>query len=1118
MLDLFQMYEDEKFYLDKFQIYNWGTFSGYHSFNISKLGTVITGQSGSGKSTILDANSALLVPSIKRRYNLASTNDGKKRSDRNDVTYMLGAWSKKSDNNNQEKTQFLRTAPNYSVLAQTYKSGDGRTVTICQLIYLNKKSMAQDDIKRIYLIINRDFSIKEIKHFESVKQLKELLPQANNFRYCDTPTEYFNLLREELGIDSEKALSLLHKAQSAKNLGNIDAFLKDFMIDEPETYDVVRQMSTQFININQTYEHIRSLESQIDLLKEIDSFEKELVNLKLNEKNVTSNRDYRQDYSNLLKREISKRASIQLETDVMSHNAEILSNRETSAKHEQTLIDLNVEYQSEGGSAIAKLKGTQQHIIDSQQGIKTSLGQFKDALKKCDIPSDITDEQSFAEAIASCSKKERELERVSTSLFIDAGHALVELDRLEEQREKVERDLALMKDSNSMIDGRAARIRNEICEHLGLNVDDLPYAAEYLRVKKSEMQWVGSIERLLHSFGLTLLVTNEHFNEVTEFVNAHHLNGILQYDHVESLNYKHASNLHADSVVNKLECKSGALYSYVAARISELFGDYRCFNDISDFKNEAVKGLTKEGLIRQGVRRYRKDDRFNINDRGRWILGWTNEEKMASLQARLHDLKTKIEDARRKKDQAAKSNSLNNQSIVLMQGLAKIKFSDIDLLGACKRADDLAAQINKLENGNDRLKSLSDAIEQITNEKKAIDQLIINLIVERDKLANKKKEAEDLIKEIDNKADIVIPNEVQAALSELYSVNTDKATLSVVLQKDEEVKDSILESLKTISTSIGKVEASIQQCLERFVNRFPEVEAEQGLKSDLDELIHFLNYYERITNEDIVRFKKKFEHLLNDTLVNHVTGLRNKLAWARQTIETRLEETNEALSTVDYNNGRYLKIDFNTIANQDATQCKSMLKRVTEDLADISDAGKTRRFNEIKVFIDRFNSSEPADKTFIQNALDIRKQISFYAKEIDPEKPDVNGPIHGTDGELSGGQKEKLTATVMAAALRYHLTGDNRKIPTFAPIVLDEAFIRTDANFTNTVLNVYKKMGFQLIIGTPNKSLTVIEPFVDNAISIGIEQEKYSYMRDLEIGYDDQERFYMKQGEILTDD
>ncbi|MGF1684208.1 ATP-binding protein [Photobacterium minamisatsumaniensis] len=1118
MLDLFQMYEDEKFYLDKFQIYNWGTFSGYHSFNTSKLGTVITGQSGAGKSTILDANSALLVPSVKRRYNLASTNDGKKRSDRNDVTYMLGAWSKKGDNNNQEKTQFLRTAPNYSVLAQTYKSGDGRTVTICQLIYLNKKSMTQDDIKRIYLIINRDFSIKEIKRFESLKQLKALFPPANDFRYPDTPTEYFNLLREELGIDSEKALSLLHKAQSAKNLGNIDAFLKDFMIDEPETYDVVRQMSTQFIDINQTYEHIRSLENQIELLEEIDGFEKELVNLKLDEKNVTSNRDYRQSYSDLLKREISKRVSIQLETDVTRLNAEIVSNRETSAKHDQTLIDLNVEYRSAGGDAIAKLKNTQQDIIDSQQGIKTSLEQFKGALKKCDIPSDITDEQSFAEALASCRKKERELEGVSKSLFIDAGHASVKLEGLEEHKEKVETDLALMKDSNSMIDGRAARIRNEICKHLGLNVDDLPYAAEYLRVKKSEMQWAGSIERLLHSFSLTLLVTDEHFNEVTEFVNSHHLKGILQYNHVESLNYQHASNLHTDSVVNKLECKSGDLYSYVAAKISELFGDYRCFNDISSFKKEEVKGLTKEGLIRQGVRRYRKDDRFNINDRGRWILGWNNEEKIASLQSRLYDLETKIKDARQKEDQAAKSNTLNNQSIVLMQGLAKVKFSDIDLLGACKRADDLAKQINNLENGNDKLKSLSDSIEQIANEKESIDQLIVDLTIKREKQESEKNNVENLITEIDNKAIVVIPNEVQSALSELYSVNTDTATLSLVSQKDEIVKDSILGSLNIISASIGKVEGSIRQRLERFVNRFPEVEAEQGLKADLVELNHFLNYYERITNEDIVRFKKKFEHLLNDTLINHVTGLRNKLAWARQTIEGRLEETNEALSTVDYNNGRYLKIDFNTIVNQDAAQCKLMLKRVTEDLADISDAGKTRRFNEIKAFIDRFNSSEPADKTFIQNALDIRKQISFYAKEIDPENPEDNGPIHGTDGELSGGQKEKLTATVMAAALRYHLTGDNRNIPTFAPIVLDEAFIRTDANFTNTVLNVYKKMGFQLIIGTPNKSLTVIEPFVDNAISIGIEQEKHSYIRELEIGYDEEERFYMKQGELLTDD
>ena len=61
-----------------------------------------------------------------------------------------------------------------------------------------------------------------------------------------------------------------------------------------------------------------------------------------------------------------------------------------------------------------------------------------------------------------------------------------------------------------------------------------------------------------------------------------------------------------------------------------------------------------------------------------------------------------------------------------------------------------------------------------------------------------------------------------------------------------------------------------------------------------------------------------------------------------------------------------------------------------------------------------------------------------------------------------------------------------------------------------------RKMGFQLIIGTPNKSLTVIEPFVDNAISIGIEQVEHSYIRELEIGYDDEERFYMYQGDFIN--
>ena len=42
-------------------------------------------------------------------------------------------------------------------------------------------------------------------------------------------------MRSRLGIETENALKLLHKTQSAKNLGSLTDFLRDFMLDEPKT-------------------------------------------------------------------------------------------------------------------------------------------------------------------------------------------------------------------------------------------------------------------------------------------------------------------------------------------------------------------------------------------------------------------------------------------------------------------------------------------------------------------------------------------------------------------------------------------------------------------------------------------------------------------------------------------------------------------------------------------------------------------------------------------------------------------------------------------------------------------------------------------------------------------
>lgn len=76
---------------------NWGGYDGCHVFEPSlaqdgKI-TLLTGESESGKSTLLDAHTSLLYPA-GTKYNKAS-NQGK--SDRSDSTYLRGQCGFRED-------------------------------------------------------------------------------------------------------------------------------------------------------------------------------------------------------------------------------------------------------------------------------------------------------------------------------------------------------------------------------------------------------------------------------------------------------------------------------------------------------------------------------------------------------------------------------------------------------------------------------------------------------------------------------------------------------------------------------------------------------------------------------------------------------------------------------------------------------------------------------------------------------------------------------------------------------------------------------------------------------------------------------------------------------------
>ena len=125
------------FRLHRLEVFNWGTFDGrVWTLHPDGKNALLTGDIGSGKSTLVDAVTTLLVPAHRIAYNKAAGADSKERTLR---SYVLGHY--KSERNEVRRLPAspvaLRDHNNYSViLAVFHNAGYDQTVTLAQVFWM----------------------------------------------------------------------------------------------------------------------------------------------------------------------------------------------------------------------------------------------------------------------------------------------------------------------------------------------------------------------------------------------------------------------------------------------------------------------------------------------------------------------------------------------------------------------------------------------------------------------------------------------------------------------------------------------------------------------------------------------------------------------------------------------------------------------------------------------------------------------------------------------------------------------------------------------------------------------------------------------------------------------
>lgn len=224
------------FRLARLEIYNWGPFRGLHRVDFDPEGTAIIGPTGSGKTTLVDALTTLLV--ALPRYNLAST--GGHESDRTLISYVRGALSGDGSDGREEVT---RPGKTMTGICATYLS-ERETMRLAGLLWTEGSSNAAEDLKRRWIFSQADGQGLEqwlqTLHEEGLRELIKTGRETAQLRVFDSKSAYLAHVRKFFDV-GENAFTLLNRAAGLKQLNSIDEIFRDLVLDDRSAFMRVRR-------------------------------------------------------------------------------------------------------------------------------------------------------------------------------------------------------------------------------------------------------------------------------------------------------------------------------------------------------------------------------------------------------------------------------------------------------------------------------------------------------------------------------------------------------------------------------------------------------------------------------------------------------------------------------------------------------------------------------------------------------------------------------------------------------------------------------------------------------------------------------------------------------------
>lgn len=1065
--------------LKELSVYNWGSFSNaIHTAEFHPNGTLITGDNGAGKSTFIDALTALLLRAGKASFNVAAAQGG--TNDRSLLSYMRGSYGSVHDGS-KTRTKSKREVGVVTGLRALYQGDDGSYVTLCGLFWISAASSALKDVQRNYFVARRNVTLKEVlDHFRTanVKELNEWLKNDSEIFNCGNDfTEYEEIYRRLLFMENRNAPALLSRALGLKKIDDLTNLIRTLVLEPSNIREDAASAVKEFGNLVATHQQIIDAQKQINHLSKLPEQSKihyesdgEVQTLELESADI---RAYFGEQSAKLWG--IRLAHLNNELDLTER---LINDKVIEIEFQKDVVETcNQEYRAAGGGRIDKIRVELKGAQDTLSRITKDSSRYQEDMSKLGLNSTLSFAQfsqnlKYVTQLVEMQKTEQDqLLALNAQAQNNLETALAKGNLLNTEI----KDIETRPDSNIQHDFQAFRDRMVL--ELGLEREQIVFFGELIDVKEDQIAWKGAIERALGGLRTTLAVPENCIRSVTQWVNRHHWGIHIRIQEVKlaALNPGYIS-FNSNGYLAKLEWKQDHAYRDFLKNFLKRH-DLICVDNTEQL-NKTELSMTREGQIHKEKGRYEKNDTTKIDNRRYWNLGFSNKARLEVLREELQQIREDINRYNNEHEKVKESLNQKLENGIVINRALQYRWEQVDAPHWQKRSEDLQLQLESLENSdgdlakaNKKLEEANAVLSEMVNEKEKI-------IAGKGSLTEKIRTVKTNQQQAFDAAQAGITSSQRASLEKRVGLIKEE-DLERIERLESDHKEVINKELKILRDRRTNARSECVKMMASFRQQWDVIA--EGWGADMPSVPDYLDHLKVLENENLPELLADFKDRLSKHATQSLARIHQSIDSERSEIVDRINVINQVLRKTEFSQGTYLRLKANPEEYPNVTEFN---RKVRAALSGVISDDYDARFEQLKTVIemlDRASHPSTAGNMESQRLLDARFQLSFVAEEVVEASGEIRDVLGSSSGK-SGGEKESFAGTIVAASLAYVLTPDGSDRPIYSTVFLDEAFSNTAEAVSRRVLRVFNELKIHVNLITPFKNLNLARDFASSLL------------------------------------